>query len=290
MILTIGVAFFAFALPTFGASQTSQAPTQGVVELRGVQQLNANDTQRDSHTYLRGTKESPLFVEVVPTSNTDSPVAKHTARPKQESSEDWGVIIPTWILAFATIGLFLYTARLWSATGQLVKDAKETANRQLRAYVAAQEVKHGISTQFDGECPYIDGYIFSVVWENVGKTPAQNLHSVIQPEIFPANEDREPSFSLKQIAPQKIALGPNQKTKTGDLYFPIDVLRSVWLRQQEIILWARVEYNDALEPDIIRYTERCVRIDFIHDPQDIPPPGHPPYVMFSIYGPQNGST
>ncbi len=242
-----------------------------------------------------GNCNSSAFKPVTSTYQKTSNAGQNTRnRPKEPGwfgiPFDGWVAIFTGFLFLATAGLFFFTALLWRATKNLIVEERENSARELRAYVSAEKVDFFISTQFAGGTQFVDGYVFTVVWRNVGKTPAKKLHSVIQPQIYPANEDRFPAFIMNEPDPQTIDLGPNQTAKTANCFISIATLRSIWLRENEVILWARLEYSDALEPNIGRYTERCVRIDFIHDPQVVPPASHPPYVTFSVFGPHNGSS
>src|SRR5258706_12925802 len=80
------------------------------------------------------------------------------------------------IIAIGTIGLFLvtaalalYTARLWKATGQLVRGAEDTAERELRAYVCVEK-SSGAEAREDPSWPS-----FKLVLKNCGKTPAYDV-------------------------------------------------------------------------------------------------------------------
>ncbi|HYC44049.1 MAG TPA: hypothetical protein VED01_01065 [Burkholderiales bacterium] len=52
----------------------------------------------------------------------------------------WWIAIPTWLLALAALALALYTARLWKATTSLLDENAGTAKKELRAYVALDEI------------------------------------------------------------------------------------------------------------------------------------------------------
>jgi hypothetical protein len=68
---------------------------------------------------------------------------------------DWPMFVATLVLAIATIGL-------WLATRDLVKDAKHTAEQQLRAYVFLRDVR--LQKRND------DSYDVIPEWENSGAT------------------------------------------------------------------------------------------------------------------------
>src|SRR5438105_982412 len=64
--------------------------------------------------------------------------------------------------------LFLATVGLWYATARLVRDAKENARRQLRAYIG---VEPGGVVRLQGEDSLIGHYTI----RNVGGIPAKNI-------------------------------------------------------------------------------------------------------------------
>jgi hypothetical protein len=68
---------------------------------------------------------------------------------------------------------------------------------------------------------------------------------------------------------------------------PIDDLIGKWNWETEIFVWSRIEYTDIFDPGLIHYHEQCARVDVIHDPSEVPPQGHPSYLNFLVYGPQN---
>ena len=84
---------------------------------------------------------------------------------------EWLIAICTGILAFVTARLVYYTKKLWASTGDLVAGAKDTAERQLRAYVAIETVS--INEVFAGGTPYAEVRI-----KNFGQTPAYELSCI----------------------------------------------------------------------------------------------------------------
>ena len=83
---------------------------------------------------------------------------------------EWLIAICAGILAFVTARLVYYTKKLWASTGDLVAGAKDTAERQLRAYVAASNVK----IVEEGR-PGWTRQIVDVEMRNYGQTPATSI-------------------------------------------------------------------------------------------------------------------
>lgn len=98
----------------------------------------------------------------------------------------------TALLVRYTRGLMGYTRRLWASTSDLVTDAKDTAKKELRAYVAFE------TTILD--CPVI------VRISNYGKTPAHRIvltYDRMQqaPKSKPVCRKGSPKIPLGMIAP-----------------------------------------------------------------------------------------
>ena len=160
------------------------------------------------------------------------------ARPVERSSEsstDWWLIVPTWFLAFFTLGLFLYTAKLWAATSNLVKDAAENAQRQLRAYVFEELVV------LPGEVPAGHTPSFELTVRNFGNTPAENVVICVARTLAASNNptlpplqrtDRGSVFSLAQSATRPLTIRSEVLPEGGaeaigsgkDLYIYGDIL------------------------------------------------------------------
>jgi hypothetical protein len=81
---------------------------------------------------------------------------------------DWLLVIPTWLIAFVSIGLAIYAARLWKAATALSEDGKEVSKKELRAYVALDEI-------FFSEATDAAGGLHKLRIRNYGQTPASGM-------------------------------------------------------------------------------------------------------------------
>lgn len=189
-------------------------------------------------------------------------------------------------LAFLTFVLAAGTLFLWLATRRLVRGTEKTAERQLRAFVFGQQFSSAPNI-FDGK---IKEYVFYVRWENVGLTPALAVRSWLSAKTYPLREDREVIFDehLKHVS-APVVLGPRGTGQSGFYTIPIETLIKRWRNEIAIVIWARVEYHDIFDAKILHHHEMCGLVDLIHEPSDIPPKGHPSYVMVQFYGPQNST-
>lgn len=167
-------------------------------------------------------------------------------------------------------------------------EGKRSSERQLRAYVHPIGFSPIASVQDTANGQIVDGYVIRVPWQNFGQTPAKGVRIEVAINSFPATENHEPSFVRNFESPGRDT-GPGG-TGSGQQFLPINLLTGLWHRELEIFIWVRMEYFDAFRPNLLRQSELCARLDLIHDPRDVPPPGHPPYLMAETYGPLNVST
>jgi hypothetical protein len=96
---------------------------------------NTSKKQQNAAANQRGTEGSPFFVKILPAKIPESRTADDATQHNNESSHDWWIIVPTNLLALFTAGLFLYTAKLWRSTSQLIREEREASQRALRAYI-----------------------------------------------------------------------------------------------------------------------------------------------------------
>ena len=187
--------------------------------------------------------------------------------------------------------LGIVTWMLWVATVNLVRGSEKTAQQQLRAFVFAKGFSSIPNLEGPPDNPRVAEYWFFFTSENVGLTPAQELRSYFRSEILPKNEDVEPHFEPDRNFGAAIVLGPRSPGRSGYIIIDVDDLVRCWRNELEIYLWSRLEYRDILNPEILHHHEQCARLQFIHDPSELPPSiDHPSYVVFNMYGPQNTSS
>jgi hypothetical protein len=161
--------------------------------------------------------------------------------------------------------IFAATAVLALTTWLLVKGAKKTAERQLRAYVTVQEVSmhtHRGPSTMGGYGYVVEGpihtYRLAVVLKNGGSTPAINgkiniSHRRFTAEIAPDFDFPDSTnFANALIGPQVVWLTPAILIPASDLESP--------LVGNFHYLWGWIEYDDIFGTTL-RRTEFCFRID-----------------------------
>jgi len=133
---------------------------------------------------MRGTDQAPFAVKV-----TQAPVFPMAEPPKDWSG--WIIAGATVWLALVTTALAIFTFRLWRSTGDLVRGAAETAERELRAYVFVKDARiEGVTA---GDSP-----VATVPLKNSGQTPAYKVRVSVQQELRAAFVEM-PAFEESKV-------------------------------------------------------------------------------------------
>lgn len=111
----------------------TSAPTKSVTKPK----TNTAQYENISEANKRGTKEFPAIIEISKSPVIQVETTDKTEKHRDYLSSEWWMVYITSTLALITLGLAIYTARLWGATNTLAKGAEDTARRQLRAYISA---------------------------------------------------------------------------------------------------------------------------------------------------------
>lgn len=107
-------------------------------------------------------------MRVLPDENAKDVAAQEEEHYRDDARREWWLIGVTVALAFFTGGLWIYTAFLWGSTRSAVRDGKDTAERQMRAYLFIDACQ---VDGFDDQGPF--KMTFRI--QNFGKTPAKNV-------------------------------------------------------------------------------------------------------------------
>lgn len=146
-----------------------------------------------------------------------------------------GVKLGEWLLFLATMGL-------WLATWQLVRSSKDTAERQLRAYISCRSIT--ASDLLVGRKP-----VFLVKFRNGGQTPAHALktHVKIKSERTPI-----PSTMFSPLLTSDegsiAVLGPGDKSTVetiGDISILPGHVDSLVNGTVHLFVFGRLDYRDV---------------------------------------------
>lgn len=155
-------------------------------------------------------------------------------------------------LIIVTLLLFGATVALYCATRDLVHDAKDTAERQLRAYVYIKEAT----------ADFADNKVWSarIVFRNFGQTPAYQIGTPTN--FFPAAIAESydfPSVPLDLVASES-DIGPGQEISVfarANKAFTTEEAANFRAGKWVIFVRGRVTYRDAFGND--RFTQFSMR-------------------------------
>jgi hypothetical protein len=167
-------------------------------------------------------------------------------------------------------------------TARWIRAAEQALISVERAFVFGK----GFQNRLDIQNGNIENYIVFVIWENFGNTPANEVRSWIKWQSSPMNENKDTSFVADKPGASTV-LGPRNSMQSASAIIPLEVMLQNWSHETEIWVWSRVEYRDIFNAEILHHHEQCARVEMLHEPSIIPPGDHPPYVQFTLYGPQN---
>jgi hypothetical protein len=236
----------------------SQPPPPTPLESSQEPKHQPTPTQENAAAKDRGTENAPIIVKINPSPNAYPESAEQSAARIEKASQDrWALIfggiaaVATALLFVATTGLWVFTWKLWRTTKQAVVDGekairaandavaaanrhadesaklvcvtRETAKRQLRAYINLKFVR---AKKTPAGCDII------VRLRNYGLTPAYDVSAVGEVKIVGFPIDVAPMTPLKTEEPHsKDTWGPGS---FGDS--PMSLSRECILAEQDAIL------------------------------------------------------
>jgi len=157
----------------------SQIPAPGAGEQNKHPQTKSQGGENGSNADQRGTESSPLVVKVVLPHDTNPATKSNPQEQDNEPPHEWWVIVPTIALALFTLVLAIYTWKLWGTTKRVAQEAKNSSERQLRAYVEAPTGNPLLREWLNGILPVVQ-----VNFRNVGETPAYDMTSALRLEVL----------------------------------------------------------------------------------------------------------
>lgn len=209
----------------------------------GSYEESAQD-KKQSTDAKQGSSANPLVIKVLPTEEHQQKSAKEEEHESNETRIARGteeLVTETSRLVIVTAALSAFTFALFVATYLLVKDAKETGQKELRAYV-------GIKPD-PNEFPTLDelhtkGLKFIIV--NYGQTPAHDVEHVIAMGGFTEDPFFEPMDFSKSGS--RFVLFPSA---TSDLNvrrttpFQEGDKEAIRIGAIKIYVWGELRYRDV---------------------------------------------
>lgn len=229
-------AIAAFAL--LGAGATAEPVAGPAAEPAAV----ATDAGRVAESDTRGSKDSPVAVEVIALPDASESEKREQAEERRARADsDRMLVWLTAALVLATIGLWIATLLLWRATRRLVMDARENAERQMRAYVGVESSSIALSQGSPA--------VASVVFKNYGKTPAYEFTIQSGIEMAPSFEELPPPAPEPPGGPRGV-LSPGATvvlSRSGTTLIGAEHVAALQTEKRAIFVYGEVSYVDAFK-------------------------------------------
>jgi hypothetical protein len=234
----------AFASDSWG--QSKDAPK------RNEPQAQSKDIQKHPPADQRGTDNSPLVVRVLTPPQDRTEAAQPSKANDEKPPTDWYMFGVTVVLAFiAVLQLiaFIVQAR---RLGQTIDVMKDTAQRQLRAYVFLDGID---LRRFNDAVPNISPWRFRIAWKNTGSTRARRFVSKVSHALIDLTNQPLERFAFQDERDAKIfrgLIGSNQSVNPP----PIPVLdlhlHSAGDDETALLIWGWAEYQDIFDETVHR--------------------------------------
>jgi len=241
------------ASPSQQVAQTPKIPAQN--ETHGANKAEAGGGGSESNE----SKTATTIIEAQ--SDKKSGVSEdHRQNRGDETSEFWAIFghrlkITDSLLVGFTFLLFVATLGLWLATRNLVRDARETSNKQLRASLSLKPS----NMVFIGDVPME----INLTIENHGETPASRIvfqNAVHFPE-YPLPVGYNPGDPVEGDSTE--GLWPSEKHQArrelGRAIAP-EILRQLRVGQRRVVAFGHVRYKDVFGET--HFTKLCASFDW----------------------------
>ena len=211
---------------------------------------------QQSSAIQRGSEQSPLFVKSLgPTTQDEREYEAYEKREKPTNERK--ITNATVALAWITLALALFTALLWTTTYCLVRDAKKTAARQLRAYIFP-EGSTICAANAEGKVLEPNRNITAglmavgmIQFKNTGQTPAYDVTIFGRMEMvdWPLVEKSLPPVDKKSFGASKEGLGPGGIRNKYDVHCVLTAkdIADLDSQRKAIFMYGMVRYRDAFK-------------------------------------------
>lgn len=228
---------------SYGISYSEQTP-QRTNTIEKEQVPHANPEQTTKAVPNPTAEFKPITQSII--TEVGGPVnAYHAENGEKKPDENWWNKIWTDPVATFTALLFLATLALWLSTRSLVKGAEETARKELRAYVATDDiffVSYESATQLSvglGGPSTITKYTnqLEIAIKNYGRTPAHRM--TIHCECSFNTHDPRYKHGVAELLDAEQMLHPGQR-----LSFPIPTVNEFRPHTSRFYVIGHITYND----------------------------------------------
>ncbi len=241
-----------FAVGLCLASSNPPAPTP--FKSAGEPKTQTANNKDEAGKDKRATLQQPAIVEVLKTPVIQVETTDKTEKHRDYTDGEWWLVYATVALAFITLGLAIYTAKLYASTKKIASDAESAATNSInltrtieRAYVQmshfSNEHVHGLSVN------PITGYCtVTINIKNYGATPAKITRIFLTKRALialPTIPDY--TIDIGDLAEQPIQafLMKDSDVNVGfQFWMNVSDLPLIREREKQLVVYGFVDYTD----------------------------------------------
>jgi hypothetical protein len=220
--------------------QSSKQTSPSAAQSNSQAQAKGNTDQQKAPSDQRGTESAPLVVKIVGTEPQAQRAADTDRNGNKDNSADWSMVGASVAIAIiAVLQLFAFVAQAWWLR-QTVAIMKDTAQRQLRAYVSDVEGE----AAFSGDGTFIN---VDIVFRNSGQTPAYDVEIRCDPPVL-GRTDARPFDQASRFAPVQTIIAPDSKfviRRILSIDNDANAIQQIQNSERAIFIWGSVNYRDA---------------------------------------------
>jgi hypothetical protein len=232
----------AFASDSWGQSKE--------VPKRNEPQAQSKDIQKQPPTDQRGTDNSPLVVRVLTPPQDRTEAAQPSKTNDEKPPTDWYMFGVTVVLAFiAVLQLIAFVVQA-RRLGQTIDVMKDTAQRQLRAYVFLDLIDlprlnvpgtHNMQRKI------------KIAWKNFGGTRTRRFIAKVSHDVLDLSKQPLETFDFHDEPNAQTfhgLIGPSQSVNPP--LIPVCDIHLVGDSDTALVIWGWAEYQDVFSPTIHR--------------------------------------
>jgi hypothetical protein len=268
------------------------------VEASAPEQSKPVSKNGDPSSDLRGTKNAPIAVEILRTSDDENEANEVRKDREQSAATERWLTIFTGALTLATLGLFAATVLLYLSGEKSAEAAKSAANTAREALTKSQRAFVRVGDfqwvwRPDTARPGKYFYDISPIIENSGDTPTVEATVIVNSMLADTPLPDDFAFPYRST-PGKTFIGARQTIRAMNAIILDDDLLAVQSSDKFFYLWGTITYRDVFDGTPMHVLEYASQISRVMgtplDPTGDISKGAGVEIYFLIYKAHNNQT